>query len=81
MRVYAIVALFLVALAGVVWLTLWASEGLGDVALSANGIAAMIAGVVLSLLLGGGLMALVFYSSRKGYDDRAHHGDDPPAER
>lgn len=27
-------------------------------------------GTVLSLLVGGGLMALVFYSSRHGYDDR-----------
>jgi hypothetical protein len=26
-------------------------------------------GVVMSLLVGGGLMALVFYSSRHGYDD------------
>jgi hypothetical protein len=25
---------------------------------------------VLSLLVGGGLMALVFYSARAGYDDR-----------
>ena len=26
-------------------------------------------GVVISLLVGGGLMALVFYSNRHGYDD------------
>lgn len=26
-------------------------------------------GVAMSLLVGGGLMALVFYSSRHGYDD------------
>jgi len=25
--------------------------------------------VALSLLVGGGLMALIFYSSRKGYDE------------
>ena len=31
---------------------------------------AMIAGTVLSLLVGGGLMALVFHSARQGYDDR-----------
>jgi hypothetical protein len=31
-------------------------------------------GVMFSLLLGGGLMALMFYSSRRGYDDV---GDDP----
>jgi hypothetical protein len=32
---------------------------------------AMFGGVFFSLLVGGGLMALVFYSSRAGYDDEA----------
>jgi hypothetical protein len=30
---------------------------------------AIAGGVVFSLVVGGGLMALVFYSSRHGYDD------------
>ena len=30
---------------------------------------AMGLGVALALLVGGGLMALIFYSSRKGYDE------------
>jgi hypothetical protein len=29
---------------------------------------ALILGVVFSMLLGGGLMALVFWSNKKGYD-------------
>ncbi|WP_234680308.1 hypothetical protein [Bradyrhizobium monzae] len=33
------------------------------------GYIALVFGVVLSLLVGAGLMALVFYSSRKGYDE------------
>jgi hypothetical protein len=33
---------------------------------------AMGGGVVFSLLVGCGLMALVFYSSRHGYDERAN---------
>jgi hypothetical protein len=32
---------------------------------------AMAGGVLFSLLVGCGLMALVFYSSRHGYDERA----------
>ena len=32
-------------------------------------------GVLFSLIVGGGLMALVFYSSRAGYDDEAAHND------
>jgi hypothetical protein len=34
----------------------------------------MAGGVLFSLLIGGGPMALVFYSSRAGYDDRAAGG-------
>jgi len=37
--------------------------------------AAMAGGVLFSLIVGGGLMALVFYSSRAGYDDEAAHND------
>ena len=40
------------------------------------GYAAMIMGVVLSLVVGCGLMALLFYSSRHGYDEQH-----PPDER
>ena len=36
---------------------------------------AMFGGIVFSLLVGGGLMGLVFYSNRAGYDDRASHND------
>ena len=35
------------------------------------GYAAMAAGILFSLLVGVGLMALVFYSSRAGYDEPA----------
>jgi hypothetical protein len=42
----------------------------GD-AMPAYGWAAIAGGVVFSLLVGGGLMALVFYSSRHGYDEGA----------
>jgi len=37
--------------------------------------AAMAGGVLFSLIVGGGLMALVFYSSRAGYDDEAAQND------
>ena len=41
---------------------------LTNAAISTHGIIALVLGVVLSLALGSGLMALVFYSNRKGYD-------------
>jgi hypothetical protein len=37
--------------------------------------AAIAGGIFFSLLIGCGLMALVFYSNRHGYDDRAATGD------
>jgi hypothetical protein len=36
---------------------------------------AMGLGIVFSIAVGAGLMALMFYSSRRGYDDRASGGD------
>jgi|GEM_PF-347070 len=41
-----------------------------------NGYVAMTLGVVFSLLVGCGLMALLFYSSRHGYDERAAREQD-----
>lgn len=40
-----------------------------DADVPVSGYVAMAVGVVLSLAVGFGLMALVFYSSRKGYDE------------
>ena len=40
-----------------------------DVEMSIHGYIAMILGIVFSLVIGCGLMALMFYSSRHGYDD------------
>jgi len=39
--------------------------------MSIHGWIALAAGTILSLGLGGGLMALSFFSARRGYDDRA----------
>jgi hypothetical protein len=40
--------------------------------MSVHGWIALTLGVFFSLLIGCGLMALVFYSSRRGYDERAN---------
>ena len=52
-----------------IWTTLGAADMPGWI------YAAMAGGIVFSLLVGGGLMGLVFYSSRAGYDDDAAHND------
>jgi peptidoglycan/LPS O-acetylase OafA/YrhL len=46
---------------------LFAYSGPGDMPLA--GWSALVAGVTLSLIIGIGLMALLFYSSRQGYDE------------
>jgi hypothetical protein len=68
MRALLVIALFaLLALA--VWFAAAAWGHLGGDAIPFYGYVAIIGGVLFSLLIGGGLMALVFYSSRHGYDD------------
>ena len=42
--------------------------------ISGHGYTAMVLGIVGSFVIGGGLMALVFYSSRRGYDDNVRYG-------
>ena len=59
----------LVATAVVMW---WAWVEIGEVEFSAHGLIALGLGIGLTLLCGVGLMALVFFSSRRGYDERAH---------
>jgi hypothetical protein len=41
----------------------------GDVGIDANGWIALVLGVLATLALGIGLMALVFISNRRGYDE------------
>jgi len=45
----------------------------GNAPISVHGYVALGLGVVLSLVLGFGLMGLAFYSSRRGYDDDQGH--------
>ena len=50
------------------WYAVHVWRGLAGVEMSPLGWTFMILGAVVTLLVGGGLMALVFYSSRHDYD-------------
>ncbi len=61
-----------IAAAAVIVLAVVAAEfwsGIGDSEISPAGWVAMGIGIVVTLALGIGLMALVFFSSRRGYDE------------
>jgi membrane protein DedA with SNARE-associated domain len=62
-----IVLLSLLVATGVVIYLGWTLGNGTDV--STSSYVAMVLGVVISLAVGFGLMALLFYSSRKGYDE------------
>lgn len=65
--VVAVTLLGLLAASAGVGLYLWSS--LEGVEMSVHGWVAMIAGILLSLVVGVGLMTLVFISNKRGYDD------------
>lgn len=74
----AVVVVFVVALIAIAvyaWQTLGASE------MSVHGYIALALGIIGTAGLGIGLMSLVFYSNRYGYDDRVGGRDEPPDRR
>jgi hypothetical protein len=66
--------LVLLVLAGWVAYRAWGLHP--ELTMPAEGYAAMWIGIVFSLVVGCGLMALVFYSSRRGYDEPPETIDD-----
>ena len=72
--------LLMVPLLALLVLALWfagaAWEHLGGGPVPLYGYVAMAGGALFSLAVGGGLMALVFYSSRHGYDEGRGSFDD-----
>ena len=65
---------FLVAVVAVA--TMWLWEPAGGQAMSIHGYLALGLGSMVTFWLTAGLMALVFYSSRHGYDDDVGTGDE-----
>ncbi|GIL40532.1 hypothetical protein [Roseiterribacter gracilis] len=77
MRILIVVLSLVAMLVLAVWAGWDVVAGLVGGEMSPAGWAAAIIGTILTIALGSGLMLLVFYSSRRGYDDRveeATHG-------
>jgi hypothetical protein len=54
---------------------LWVWQDLGEVEIGVHGLIALGLGALFTFALGAGLMLLMFFSERRGYDDRAHEAD------
>ena len=74
MRILALIAL-LGLLAASLWYAIGSWTALDAPDMPAELYVAMVLGVLFSVVVGAGLMALVFYSSRHGYDERASGHD------
>jgi len=68
MRKLLIILPLLALLAFATWFAVHAWTSIERPAIPAVGYVAMVLGIVFSLAVGCGLMALLFYSSRHGYD-------------
>jgi hypothetical protein len=74
--IVAMVAVLFAILVAAGWLASRTWTAISGPPMPLAGYAAMILGIVFSLVIGCGLMALVFYSSRHGYDDEFRPKDD-----
>jgi hypothetical protein len=70
----ALAAIAVVIILALVGIGVYTWQSLGHVAMDANGYLALVLGVLGTVGLGGGLMALVFFSHRYGYDDKVGGG-------
>jgi hypothetical protein len=69
MQTALVIILLLAILGGAVFVGHYGWVSAGDVTMPAWGWMMMGLGIFFTLLVGGGLMALVFYSSRAGFDE------------
>ena len=73
MRKFLILAPLVALLAIAVWFAIHAWNAIEGPPIPAGGYVTMGLGIIFSIIVGCGPMALVFYSSRRGYDAPAHY--------
>jgi hypothetical protein len=76
-------AVLVTALLGILAVSVWfaaQSWRVDGPPVPTQGYIAMTLGVVFSVVIGCGLMALVFYSNRYGYDERSNRDQHRPAD-
>lgn len=68
MKIFLVIIFLVALMAGAGYAAYETWIGLNDVEISTHGKIALALSVTITFTLGAGLMFLVFYSSRKGYD-------------
>jgi hypothetical protein len=76
MAKYLLIIPLLAILVAALWYAVGTSGTPDDTAIPFTGYLAMGLGILFSLVVGCGLMALLFYSNRHGYDDQTGLPDD-----
>jgi hypothetical protein len=71
-RILIIAPLTAILVGSVVWAS-WIWFSLGNAEISVHGYIALTLGIIGSLVVGCGLMALVFISARSGHDDQVRY--------
>ena len=59
-------------LAAAVAVAVWGWREIGDVAISAHGLVALGLGIAVTAAVGVGLMTLLFFSHRRGFDEQVY---------
>jgi hypothetical protein len=65
---WMVILALVVFLIGAAWFAFYAWNLFPGTDIGTHGTIAMVLGIVISTLVGAGLMGLLFWSSRKGYD-------------
>jgi hypothetical protein len=68
-KIVGLVAIIVGLGAATVAVSVWEWGELGDTSMGAAGYLALTVGAVVATIVGTGLMGLIFYSSRRGYDE------------
>src|SRR5262245_66131840 len=69
---FVVIGILLAFLAGAIYVAHYGWVPAGDVTMPAWGWLMMGLGIFFTVVVGGGLMGLIFYSSRAGYDEAPH---------
>ncbi|MCJ9427448.1 hypothetical protein [Kordiimonas marina] len=73
MKTALVILVAILGIAMVAYYNFHLADQLGDVKISSNGMAAMAGGLIMTFLVGVGLMSLLFFSARRGHDEEVHN--------